>query len=274
MSLVTTEWLEKNLSNKDIKILDCSWHMPNTKRIGSEEFLREHIPGSIFFDIDKFSDPLGKFPHTIPSAKLFEKLTSELGIKNTDHIIAYDSLGIFSSPRAWWMFNYFGHNKVSILDGGLVKWKMENKKLESGPSKEIIKGNFTCSVRHELLTVIDQVHKNINEDKFYLVDARSKGRFLGTDPEPRADIKSGSIPKSFNMPWSDCIDPITKCFLSKENLQRKFEGININKNSNIVFSCGSGVTACIVAKAFEIIDGKNFSIFDGSWTEWATQLKQ
>ena len=119
MSLVTTEWLEKNIYKEDIKILDCSWHMPNTKRIGKDEFLKEHIPGSIFFDIDKFSDPLAKFPHTIPSANLFEKLTSELGIKNSDHIIVYDSLGIFSAPRVWWMFNYFGHNKISILDGGL-----------------------------------------------------------------------------------------------------------------------------------------------------------
>ncbi len=115
MSLVTTEWLEKNIYKEDIKILDCSWHMPNTKRIGKDEFLKEHIPGSIFFDIDKFSDPLAKFPHTIPSANLFEKLTSELGIKNSDHIIVYDSLGIFSAPRVWWMFNYFSHNKISIL---------------------------------------------------------------------------------------------------------------------------------------------------------------
>ncbi|MFZ9293440.1 MAG: rhodanese-like domain-containing protein, partial [Candidatus Fonsibacter ubiquis] len=120
---------------------------------------------------------------------------------------------------------------------------------------------------------IDQVKENINNKKFELVDARSKGRFNGTENEPRPDIKSGSIPKSCNLPWMECIDPISKCFLSKEELKKKFEKININKNSAVVFSCGSGVTACIVAKAFEIIDGKNFSIYDGSWTEWASQPK-
>ncbi len=271
MSLVTTEWLEKNIYKEDIKILDCSWHMPNTKRIGKDEFLKEHIPGSIFFDIDKFSDPLAKFPHTIPSANLFEKLTSELGIKNSDHIIVYDSLGIFSAPRVWWMFNYFGHNKISILDGGLVKWKNENKKIENGPGQNFLKSNFKCITKHEMLMLIDHVKENIKNKKFELVDARSKGRFDGIENEPRPDIKSGSIPKSCNMPWVECIDPITKCFLSKEELQKKFEQININKNSTVVFSCGSGVTACILAKAFDVIDGKKFSVYDGSWTEWASQ---
>jgi thiosulfate/3-mercaptopyruvate sulfurtransferase len=273
MSLITTDWLDKNINNENIKILDCSWHMPNTKRIGKEEFLKEHIPNAIFFDIDKFSDPLGKFPHTIPPKNLFEKLCSEIGIKNSDHIIVYDSLGIFSSPRVWWMFNYFGHNNVSILNGGLIKWKNENKKLANGEVKNISKSNFKCSTKNELLTVIEQIHENIQNRKFDLIDARSKGRFEGTDPEPRPEIKSGSIPNSFNIPWSECIDPVTKCFLSEEDLKNKFKKIKINKDSNVVFSCGSGVTACIIAKAFDIIGGKKFSIYDGSWTEWANQHK-
>jgi thiosulfate/3-mercaptopyruvate sulfurtransferase len=122
-----------------------------------------------------------------------------------------------------------------------------------------------------MLVLIDHVKENIKNKKFELVDARSKGRFDGIENEPRPDIKSGSIPKSCNMPWVECIDPVTKCFLSKEELQKKFEQININKNSTVVFSCGSGVTACILAKAFEVIDGKKFSVYDGSWTEWASQ---
>ena len=122
-----------------------------------------------------------------------------------------------------------------------------------------------------MLVHIDQVKENINNKKFELIDARSKGRFNGTENEPRPDLKSGSIPKSFNLPWMECIDPISKCFLSKEELKKKFEQININKNSTVAFSCGSGVTACIVAKAFEIIEGQKFSIYDGSWTEWASQ---
>jgi thiosulfate/3-mercaptopyruvate sulfurtransferase len=124
-----------------------------------------------------------------------------------------------------------------------------------------------------MLVSIDHVKENINNKKFELVDARSKGRFDGIENEPRPEIKSGSIPQSCNMPWAECIDPVTKCFLSKEELEKKFERININKNSDVVFSCGSGVTACILAKAFEVIDGKKFSVYDGSWTEWASQTK-
>ena len=273
MSLVTTNWLDKNLYTDNIKILDCSWHMPNTKRVGKDEFLKEHIPNAIFFDINKFSDPFGKFPHTIPPKNLFEKLCSEIGIKNSDHIIVYDSLGIFSSPRVWWMFNYFGHNHVSILDGGLIKWKNENKKLEDGETKNIFKSNFKCTTKNELLTVIQQVQENIHNKKFDLIDARSKGRFEGTDPEPRPEIKSGSIPNSCNIPWPECIDPLTKCFLAEKDLRNRFKKININEDSNVVFSCGSGVTACIIAKAFDIIGGKKFSIYDGSWTEWANEQK-
>lgn len=273
MSLVTTDWLEKNILKEDLKVLDCSWHMPNTKRNGKDEFFTEHIPRSLFFDIDKFSDPLAKFSHTIPTANLFENLSSEIGVKNSDHIIVYDSLGIFSAPRVWWMFNYFGHEKISILDGGLVKWKNENKKVTSGPEKNFQKSHFKCTVKNGILVHIQQVKENIINKKFELVDARSKGRFNGIENEPRPDTKSGSIPKSCNLPWMECIDPISKCFLTKEELQKKFQEININKNSTVVFSCGSGVTACIAAKAFEIIDGKNFSIYDGSWTEWASQSK-
>jgi len=169
------------------------------------------------------------------------------------------------------MFNYFGHNKISILDGGLVKWKNENKKIENGPGQNFLKSNFKCITKHEMLVLIDHVKENIKNKKFELVDARSKGRFDGIENEPRPDIKSGSIPKSCNMPWVECINPVTKCFLSKEELQKKFEQININKNSTVVFSCGSGVTACILAKAFEVIEGKKFSVYDGSWTEWASQ---
>ncbi len=137
--------------------------------------------------------------------------------------------------------------------------------------QKFLKSNFKCITKHEMLVLIDHVKENIKNKKFELVDARSKGRFDGIENEPRPDIKSGSIPKSCNMPWAECIDPVTKCFLSKEELQKKFEQININKNSTVVFSCGSGVTACILAKAFEVIDGKKFSVYDGSWTEWASQ---
>jgi thiosulfate/3-mercaptopyruvate sulfurtransferase len=271
MSLVSTDWLDQNIKNANIRILDCSWHMPNSDRIGKDEFPLEHIPNSNFFDIDKFSDPKGKFPHTIPPKEQFEKLCSELGLKNSDHIIVYDSLGILSSPRVWWMFNYFGHNKISILDGGFIKWKLEKKRVEKGLSKNYSRSNFTCSIKETLLTKIEQIKENINSKISNLVDARSKGRFLGIEPEPRPGLRGGSIENSCNLPWTECIDQKTKCFLTKEELKKKFSKINIDSNSKVIFSCGSGISACITAKAFELIGGKNFSIYDGSWTEWASQ---
>jgi len=270
VTLVTTEWLDKNLFEDDVKILDCSWHMPNTKRIGKNDFLIEHIPNANFFNIDVFSDPESEYPHTIPKVNYFEELCGNLGLRNNDHIIVYDSLGIFSSPRVWWMFNYFGHSKISILDGGLIKWKIENKELENGSGKKYPKSKFLCFKNSKLLKIKSDIKKNIEYKTFNLVDARSSGRFNGNEPEPRPDIKSGSIPNSLNLPWIECIDQNTKCFLSSETLKKKFENLKISSSSEVVFSCGSGVTACILAKAFDIIGGKSFSIYDGSWTEWAS----
>ena len=145
MALVSTEWLRKNIFNKNIKILDCSWHMPDTGRIGKNEFEIAHIPGSIFFDLDEFSVKGDVLPHTLLSDKLFSEMIGEIGISNNDHIIVYDSLGAFSSPRVWWMFLYYGHTNVSILDGGLPKWLKEKKALSFFCLKKKSKQNFSCN---------------------------------------------------------------------------------------------------------------------------------
>ena len=269
MGLVSTDWLRKNFINKNIKILDCSWHMPTTQRSGKLEFEQTHIPGSIFFDIDEFSDKNSEFPHTILPGDIFSEMISNLGISNQDHIVVYDSLGIFSSPRVWWMFQYFGHKEVSILDGGLVKWLKEKKEIETGKGKKYPKTNFKVAENKSMLKIYDDIKNNIINNQFQVIDARSKGRFLGTDPEPRANLKSGSIQNSINLPWNECIDPETKCFLDKSLLEKKFKALKIKLDQPVVFSCGSGVSACVIGKAFNIVNNNEPIIYDGSWSEWA-----
>ena len=269
MGLVSTDWLRKNFINKNIKILDCSWHMPTTQRSGKLEFEQTHIPGSIFFDIDEFSDKNSEFPHTILPGDIFSEMISNLGISNQDHIVVYDSLGIFSSPRVWWMFQYFGHKEVSILDGGLVKWLKEKKEIETGKGKKYSKTNFKVTENKSMLKIYDDIKDNIINNQFQVIDARSKGRFLGTEPEPRANLKSGSIQNSINLPWNECIDPETKCFLDKSLLEKKFKALKIKLDQPVVFSCGSGVSACVIGKAFNIVNNNEPIIYDGSWSEWA-----
>ncbi len=269
MGLVSTDWLRKNFINKNIKILDCSWHMPTTQRSGKLDFEQTHIPGSIFFDIDEFSDKNSEFPHTILPGDIFSEMISNLGISNQDHIVVYDSLGIFSSPRVWWMFQYFGHKEVSILDGGLVKWLKEKKEIETGKGKKYPKTNFKVTENKSMLKIYDDIKNNIINNQFQVIDARSKGRFLGTEPEPRANLKSGSIQNSINLPWNECIDPETKCFLDKSLLEKKFKALKIKLDQPIVFSCGSGVSACVIGKAFNIVNNNEPLIYDGSWSEWA-----
>ena len=199
MGLVSTDWLRKNFINKNIKILDCSWHMPTTQRSGKLEFEHTHIPGSIFFDIDEFSDKNSEFPHTILPGDIFSEMISNLGISNQDHIVVYDSLGIFSSPRVWWMFQYFGHKEVSILDGGLVKWLKEKKEIETGKGKKYPKTNFKVAENKSMLKIYDDIKNNIINNQFQVIDARSKGRFLGTEPEPRSNLKSGRFLAPHNL---------------------------------------------------------------------------
>ena len=269
MALVSTEWLRKNIINKNIKILDCSWHMPNSGRSGKLEFETVHIPGSIFFDIDEFSEKNSDFPHMLLSSENFSEMVGNLGISNQDHIIAYDSLGIFSAPRVWWMFHYYGYKEVSILDGGLIKWLKEKKETESGKGRKYSKTNFKTLENKSILKTYDDMKQNILNNNFQVIDARSKGRFSGTEPEPRKNLKSGSMHNSINLPWNECIDPETKCFLDKQTLEKKFKSLKIKLDQPLVFSCGSGVSACVIGKAFNIVTGHEAKIYDGSWSEWA-----
>jgi thiosulfate/3-mercaptopyruvate sulfurtransferase len=273
MNLITCDWLNENLNQKDLCIIDCTWHLPGTNRDGKSEFLNERIPGSIFFDLDKFSDQSSKYPHTLADKEWFSKKASELGIQNSDHIICYDTLGIFTSPRVSWMFSQYGHGKVSILDGGFKNWKIKKFKIETGKPQNKEQSNYIAKNNPKNIKFFEDIKNNITSSTFKLIDARPSGRFNATDPEPRPELQSGSIPNSQNLPFSKLLDPATGCMKNKDELKKIFDELSISSADKITFSCGSGVAAVIAGTAYEKVFNKEFDVYDGSWTEWALKNK-
>ena len=268
MSLVNSDWLENNINK--VKILDCSWHMPNVKRNAYDEFLKKHIPGAVFFDLDKNSDAKTDLPHMLPGEIIWEEILSNLGISNDDRIIIYDNSDVLSSCRCWYNFIYFGHDPklVQVLDGGLKKWKSEKKPTTSDTTK-IKVSNYIAKEKEELVKNKNQIDQNILNKKFELVDARSKGRFEGKDPEPRKGVRSGSIKNSFCLPFGDLINE-NHTFKDLNEISLKFNNIFGPKlPQDVVFSCGSGITAAVLALAYSLINIKYVpTIYDGSWAEY------
>jgi len=268
MSLVSTEWLDNNHS--EVKIIDASWHMPNTNRNAYEEYKKEHIKNAIFFDIDKFSNKKTELPHMLPNEEEWEKIVSNLGITNEDRIIVYDNSDVISSCRCWYTFIFFGHNPnlISVLNGGFLKWKKENRETSDKVSN-YKKKNYRAKKIPQLVKSKEEIDKNILEKKFQVVDARSKNRFLGLEKEPRLGVRSGSIQNSYCLPFGELINPKDKTFIENNLIKEKFINIGINNEKNIVFSCGSGITAAVLGLAYSIINDKYLpAIYDGSWAEY------
>tara|TARA_Y100001970_G_scaffold287418_1_gene412041 strand:+ start:84 stop:899 length:816 start_codon:yes stop_codon:yes gene_type:complete len=268
MSLVSTDWLEKNLDN--VKILECSWHLPIVKRNAYKEYLEEHIPNAIFFDLDKNSDQNTDLPHMLPDLKTWEQNVSSLGITNKDRIIVYDNSDVISSCRCWYNFIYFGHdpNLISVLDGGLKKWKTEKRKL-SNKKIYFFKSKYIADEKKNLVKSKDEIETNIEKKEFLVIDARSIERFEGKTPEPRKNVRSGSIKNSRCLPFNEIINK-DHTFKKYNEILDKFNGIlGSNNQKEIVFSCGSGVTAAVLALAYSLINNKyKPSIYDGSWAEY------
>ena len=268
MSLVETNWLENNIDN--VKIIDASWHLPQTKRDGFSEYKKNHIKKSIFFDIDKNSKKNIDLPHMLVDKKNWELIVSDMGIENKDKIIIYDNSDVLSACRCWFNFIYFGHdpNLVHVLNGGLKKWINEKKKTTQ-EIETFKKSNYISKENKNLVKDLKDIKKNIISENFRIIDARSKERFDGKIEEPRKGLRSGSIPKSMCLPFKSLINNDNTFKSNKEIIKIFSNNLNNIKSLNVVFSCGSGVTACVLALAYSLINVKyRPSIYDGSWAEY------
>ncbi len=264
--LVSSQWLNDNLNSSDLVVLDAS--VPNNKAGLAPKFGSKKIKGSQFFDLKgSFSDPNGLFPNSFPSEEQFENGCKSLGINKSSCIVVYDNLGIYTSPRVWWMFKAMGHQKVHVLNGGLPSWINDGFETVEHFESVNYKGDFEAQLQPEFLKSIDFVRSNISEKSHLLIDARSEGRFNGTIDEPRAGLRSGHIPNSINIPFGSLLENGT--YKSRAELKKVLKVSEIDDRP-IVFSCGSGITACIVLLAAELVLKNDTSIYDGSWTEYGS----
>jgi thiosulfate/3-mercaptopyruvate sulfurtransferase len=259
-NLVSTEWLSSHLG--EVLILDCSWHLPTAKREARAEFETAHIKGAQFFDIDAISDKSTSLPHMLPTPEFFAAEVSKLGAGNAKKIICYDSVGLFSSARVWWMFRVFGHDNVAVLDGGLKKWLTEDRGVQPGTSP-VTAGNFTASFRPQMVKTIAQVAEETSQ----IADARSPARFRGEEAEPRAGVKPGHLPGAKNLHYATLLNADGTMKPHKE-LEQIFATTGIDLEKPITTSCGSGVTAAILSLALTELGAKHHALYDGSWAQW------
>ena len=271
-TLVSTEWLAAQLARPQsghsrVSVLDGSWHMPHLERDPRREFEEGHIPGAAFFDIDGIADRSTSLPHMLPSAAQFARQVGELGISNRDLVVVYDVRGVVSAARVWWTFRAMGHDRVAVLDGGLRKWKAEGRLVETGPAK-VAPARFRAHLRRAIVRNLEQVRRNIGTRREQVLDARSRGRFAGTEPEPRAGLRGGHIPGSLNLPYDALYQP-DGTMLPPEELRQAFAASGVNPARPVATTCGSGITASVLALGLHLIGHRKVAVYDGSWTEWA-----
>jgi thiosulfate/3-mercaptopyruvate sulfurtransferase len=266
-ALVSTEWLAAHLSDPHVRLLDSSYKQPGIVPTARQDYDSGHIPGAVFFDIDDVAEPGTTLPHMIPSAERFAQKMAERGIGNEDRVVVYDTAGLSSAGRAWWMLRLFGHDDVALLDGGLPKWKAEGRPLETAPPT-IPPRRFAAHFRPGLVRDKRAVWANIESRVEQLVDARSAGRFEGTAEETWPGRRRGHIPGSLNLPFDLVTDPQSRTLKPEQELRRLFIEAGVSLDRPIVTSCGSGVTACAVAFAAHLLGHSGAAIYDGSWSEW------
>jgi thiosulfate/3-mercaptopyruvate sulfurtransferase len=266
-ALVETGWLAEHLNDPDVRVLDSTTHLPNAGRNAKEEFPGLHIPGAAFFDVDDISNHDDPLPHMLPDAEQFATQVAALGISNSDHIVIYDVHGINSAPRAWWMFRIFGHDNVSVLNGGLPKWQAEGNQVSDTPQAPT-PGQYTATFNPDLVRSVEDVLANIESRQAQILDARATGRFTAEVPEPREGMRSGHMPGALSTPFTDLLNPEDKTMRSAAEIAAFFDKAGVNRSGNLITSCGSGVTACVLSLGLHLIGKTDAAVYDGSWTEW------
>jgi thiosulfate/3-mercaptopyruvate sulfurtransferase len=264
--LVSTEWLAAELGASDLKIVDATFVLPADNRTPRKEFEAAHIPGAVYFDIDDISDTSNPLPHMLPSPEKFASRCQSLGIGDGNRIVIYDNSPYRSAARAWWMFEYFGAHSVAILDGGLSKWQAEGRALESGP-QTVRHRHFTVQPDVLLVRSFDQMKTNLTTKAEQVLDARGAARFKGQEPEPRAGLRGGAIPGSFNLPFGGLFNE-DGTYKTGDALKAAFEASGIDLAKPVITTCGSGVTAATLAFGLHLLGKKNVPVYDGAWAEW------
>lgn len=266
--LVTTDWLADHLSAPDVRVVDASSFLPGSDRDARAEYRDRHIPGAVFFDIDEIADHATDLPHMLPDPVAFSSKVRRLGLGDGNTIVVYDSNGGgMAAARVWWMFRVMGARSVAVLDGGLPKWQREGRPTEDIPPVPTPR-HFTARFDSTLVRDRESVMANIERGREQVVDARSAARFSGEAQEPRPAAKQGHIPGSRNLPWGTLFDAGDGTLLPPEALRQRFAEAGVDPAKPMVASCGSGVTACVIALAAAQLGNRTVAVYDGSWAEW------
>jgi thiosulfate/3-mercaptopyruvate sulfurtransferase len=267
--LVSTDWLAGHLHDPDVQIVDATWFMPGDPRSGREEYLKAHIPGAVFFDIDEISDHTTDLPHMLPSPEAFAEAIAALGLRRDIAVVVYDAQGIFSAPRAWWSLGVMGFSDVYVLDGGLKAWMAEDRPVEGGMAHPKPRPRLSA-YDAERVRDLEAMKRHLAARDVQVVDARAAARFRGEAPEPREGLPSGHMPGAYNVPWSEVVTA-QGYLASPDAIRAAFERAGVNLAYDIVTTCGSGVSAAILALALTQIGYEDVPVYDGSWTEWASR---
>lgn len=268
-TLVSVGWLKDRLNDPDIKVLDASWHMPAANRDASTEYAEGHIPGAGFFDIDLISDATSPLPHMLPAADAFAKAVGALGIANTDQVVIYDTVGLFSAARAWWMFQAMGHRDIAVLSGGLPAWVTAGGDVtQNAPS--IAPKVFAARLDANAVMGHEAMKAASANASHTILDARPAGRFDGSQPEPRPGLPSGHMPNATSLPYSSVLTA-EGMLKPAADLRALFSNLAIADSNKVITTCGSGVTAAILTLALARIGLDDTSLYDGSWAQWASQ---
>jgi len=269
-NVVSTAWLAEQLGAADLVVFDCSTYLPNEPGNKHDGFRAGHIPGARMFDIDRIADAETDLPHMVPTPGRFAKLVGALGVSNTTRVVFYDQHGLRASPRGWWMMRLFGHDLAAVLDGGLPAWQREGRPIETGDAPEPAAATFIADLRAERLRGIGDIKRVVRQGggAELILDARAKGRFDGTAPEPRAGLPSGHMPGAANVPVSEIAGP-GGLIKSRDDLRALFAAAGVDDARPVITTCGSGVTACVLALGLVEAGFPEPAVYDGSWTEWA-----
>jgi thiosulfate/3-mercaptopyruvate sulfurtransferase len=266
-NLVSTEWLAMRLASPDVVIIDASWHLPATKRSARAEFVEIHIPGAQFYDLDAGSAPDTTLPHMLPSAEKFAGDMKALGVGTDTSVVVYDSAGLFSAARLWWMLHTFGHHDVTVLDGGLPKWLKEGRPLDRGQALPTQERPFAAQLDRSRVALIGHVAAALSSKNVQVVDARSGSRFRGEEVEARPGVRSGHMPGAQNVHYASLLQA-DGTLKGGAALLEVFESAGIDLNRPVITSCGSGVTAAMLMLGLTQLGVKDTKLYDGSWTEW------